>query len=101
MRARDGYETAIGSVDGLHRSPRADNTVRGSEREVMQILMEWMSRRFGARIGRFVDKHSMNCHQIGSTEGFRVIQNRRIFAILEESVVDKQFLQFIDCVLIL
>lgn len=46
MCSREDDQAAVLSVHFLHRSPSADNLVNGPEREVVQILVHRVTRRF-------------------------------------------------------
>ncbi|RNA02646.1 hypothetical protein BpHYR1_010153 [Brachionus plicatilis] len=66
MASWNDYQTAILSIYGLHGCPGTDYSFGRSKREIIQILMQWVSGCQSAWIWRLVDQHCVHCHHIVS-----------------------------------
>lgn len=83
-------QTTVVSVNVLHGCPSTNNSVTGSEGEIVQILVQGMPGSLLARIWRLVDQHRMYSHNIGSRETLHIFQN------LGEAAVSEQLLVFLE-----
>lgn len=43
MRSRDNVEATVGTIARLNRGPRCDDLVGRPKREIIKVLMRWMS----------------------------------------------------------
>lgn len=97
----EDHQGAVLSVNVLHGSPGAHDALCRPEREEVEILVQWMSRRLLARIGRLVDEHAVNSHDVRPCEGLHILQHLWKLAVLKEDGVLLKVLDLGDGSLIL